>query len=137
MSTFCNCLKHFPQVRELFWFLDDEVDLELLLGPLCLRNQLLVKSFTTEILYFDFCFLIFLTFSVLPWAVILYFGKPRHQTWWSWLEGSVLRYTTEVHDWGKRMTPCVTSFRVNYLPYTVQVSTSWCEAILWIMYVII
>ena len=40
------------------------------------------------------------TFSVLPWAVILYFDKPRHQTRWSWLEGSVLRYTIEVHDWG-------------------------------------
>ena len=49
-------LEPFPASEGIFWFLNDEVDLELLLELLCLRNQLLAKSFTTEILYFDFYF---------------------------------------------------------------------------------
>ena len=44
----------FPTSERIFWFLNDEVDLKLRLEPLCLRNQLLAKSFTTEILYFNF-----------------------------------------------------------------------------------
>ena len=50
-------LEPFPASEGIFRFLDNEVDLKLLLGPLSLRNQLLAKIFTTKVLYFIFIFL--------------------------------------------------------------------------------
>ena len=115
-----DCLNYFPQVREFFdfWIIGG---FETTIGAVVFEKSAAGQEFHHR--NFIFWFLIFKffgTFSVLPWAVILYFGKPRHQTGWSWFEGSVLWYSIEVHDWGAglrcRTETCVTSFRVNYLP---------------------
>ena len=128
-------LEPFPTSEGIFWFLNDEVDLELLLEPLCLRNQLLAKSFTTEILYFDFWFLIFWDLFCTALSSNIVFWQTKTPNWvvLAWGErfvvhdrGTRLRCGTEVQDWDLRdVLPCKLPSVTN-----VQVSTSWYEAIL-------
>ena len=120
-------LEPFPTSEGIFWFLNDEVDLELLLEPLCLRNQLLAKSFTTEILYFDFWFLIFWDLFCTALSSNIVFWQTKTPNWvvMAWGEcfvvhdrGTRLRCRTEVQDWNLRdVLPCklpsVTSARVD------------------------
>jgi len=129
-----DCLNHFPQVREFLIF-EWEVDLKLQLEPLCLRNQLLAKSFTIEILYFDFWFLIFWDLFCTALSSNIVFWQTKTPNWvvLIWGEcfvvldrGTRLRCRTEVQDWNLRdvvpsKLPSVTS---------LQVSTSWCGSIL-------
>ena len=111
-------LEPFPASEGIFWFLNDRwiwnYNWSLCVWEISYWPRVSPSKFYIFIFIFNF----FGTFSVLPWAVILYFGKPRYQTGWSWLEGSVWRYTIEVQDWDTGLTLfcCVTCFRVNYLP---------------------
>ena len=120
---FWNVLNHFLKVREFsFWildFLDDEVDLETNIDCVEFVKSTAGLEFNHRDFTFWFWFFNFWNFLVLPWAVILYFGKPRHQFGVLGLRGVFysIRYTDRrvlvaVHEVRTSTVQVITAFRL-------------------------
>ena len=109
-----DCLNLLPQVREFLIF-EWWGGFETTIGAVVFERSAAGQEFHHQNFIFLFLFFNFLgTFYVLPWAVILYFGKSRHQIGWSWLEGSVLWYAIEVHA-GLRFRTEMQDWRSSYV----------------------